>query len=157
MTVRTIAAALLTSLCLAGCAVQQAAWTHQDPWYNPPPAGSDVEKRAGTPVVWSDVKAGARLEAAALLDRSPVVQLTPEQVAKFVDQPLAGPGEKLFLVRGVYVNWETGHFSVLTDGMDVVVDHLSFARNARPMGRWPLVIALPEKPRNVYVICWVAQ
>lgn len=155
--VRVAFAAVAAALCFCGCATDQRAWTRQDPWYNPPPEGSHVENDAATPVEWAQVKGGQRLQAAALLDASPLVELTPAQRVQFLDEPVGKPGDRIFLVRAVYTHWESGHFSVLTDGRDLVVNHGSFGTGAGPMGRWPLVVACPFVPRNVYVVCWVAR
>jgi hypothetical protein len=150
-----LAATLLlpAALCtLAACATEQRAWTRTDPWFHPPEQGNDIVRRAGTPVPWAEVRPGARLQAAALLESQQIVELTPQQRAQFLDAPLGDPGAKLFLVRAVYVNWDTGHFSVLTDGRDLLVFHRSIARTTGQMGRWPLVVALPEKPANIYIL-----
>jgi hypothetical protein len=145
----------LLALVVAGCAGERKAWVREDSWFRAPGRGNEILRTAATPVDWSDVRAAARGEAAARLEKEAVVELTPEEHARYVAGPLGDPGMRWFLVRGVYVNWRTGHFSVLTDGRDLLVLHRSFANRTGEMQRWPLVVALKERPGEVYSVAMV--
>ncbi len=140
---------------VAGCAGGQKAWVREDSWFQGPGRGNDILRTAGKPVAWSDVRAAARGEAAARLEKEAVVELTPEEHAKYVEGPLGDPAMRWFLVRGVYVNWATGHFSVLTDGRDLLVLHRSFSSKTGEMRRWPLVVAMKERPGEVWTVAMV--
>jgi hypothetical protein len=136
-----------------GCA-DHRAWTRADDWYHP------AEYRANAsllkPVPWAAVRPEMRARAEQRLERSAAVPLAPDEMADYAGAPFDHPGMEVFLVRAVYLS-PSGQFYVRTDGHDLYVNHGSLGRRPMPMGRQPLIVALPSEPGNVYVSCGMAE
>lgn len=66
-------------------------------------------------------------------------------------------GSSLFLVRAVFLNRDTGGFTVTPVWSDLLVEHGSLGRSAVPMKRQALIVRLPQKPETVFVSCSMAK
>jgi len=107
---------------------------------------------------WAQVKASTSYEAERRLAGSEFVLISDEDANRYLAAPLkAGASLKLFLVRGLYLNRDTGHFIVTFDGKDLFVFHGSLDRSAVPMKRQPIIVALPTPPLHVYVTASMAE
>jgi hypothetical protein len=98
------------------------------------------------------VREGQETAAEKLLARVPSVELTAQQAADLVGQPLPDvPGAKPYLVRAVYLNRETGQFLVNVSGDQLAVTHRSMGSQPVPMKREALVLQLERAPVEVFV------
>jgi hypothetical protein len=155
---RTLSSLAALVLILCGCGGRRA-WTTEDSWYRPRPAG--------TPAAISDRVDAARVyevvetwhaEAEALLAEIPILEITDQQAAEFAGQELTdAPGTRPYLVRGVYLNRGTGGWSIRIAGDELVVHHGSLGRSAVPMKRQALILQLERAPAQVYVTCSMAE
>ncbi len=147
---------LLISL-LLGCR-DERAWTSADSWYNPPP--SEIYPLTGwQPLDYTQihqVTAAQQPAAEALLEEAAVVELTPQQAAEMIGQPLADhPNTKPYLARGVYLN--RGGFSIHFKDQQLLVSHDSLGHGPVPMKRQALVLQLNQLPQEVFVTCSMAE
>ena len=62
-----------------------------------------------------------------------------------------------FLVRAVARHENTGHFYASRCGPDLFIEHGSLGRSVPPSIKTPLVVFLPEPPRQVYVTWSIAE
>jgi hypothetical protein len=136
------------------------AWTSEDSWYTGlPPEG---------PLYWTwpeldrsrihEVIEWLEPQAEELLQDASIVELSSEQAAEFIGEALPElSGTKPYLTRGVYLNRETGSFSVYILEGQLLVYHGSLGRSAVPMTRQALVLQLEHKPTEVFVACRMAE
>jgi len=97
-------------------------------------------------------------DAERLLQDVAIVELTDQQAAEFIGQALPeAPGTKPYLVRGVYLNRETGGFSVYILEDQLLIRHSSLGSSPSPMKRQALVLQLERRPAEVFVTCSMAQ
>ena len=150
---------------LVGCGRQHAsstqkAWTAEDSWYTGLPSVD--------PPYWSwpeldharihEVVESQQPEAETLLQNVSIVELTSQEAAEFIGEPLPEvPGAEPYLTRGVYLNRGTGSFSVYILEDRLVVHHGSLGSSAVPMKRQALVLQLERSPTEVFVACSMAQ
>jgi len=135
-----------------GCSAH--SWTTTDSWHRPPP--TVVPERVN--LAFTEVHTAARDAAVRRLENASFVPLTPKEAAEYVDVvPPIDSGTRLYLVRGVVLNRGTGRFTVSFDGGNLYVIHGSLGRHAVPMQRQPVVVALPAEPKNVFVLCNMAE
>jgi hypothetical protein len=98
-------------------------------------------------------------DAESRLASRPVVELSAQEAETFTDHTLQSrEGTKSYLMRGVYLNWGTGRFSVsrLADN-DILVLHGCLGRSTVPMKRRAVVVQLDEAPREIYVACVMSE
>ena len=159
MNVRLVFVSILLSGLLSGCGQDRRAWTAEDAWGNPLPAGTRLNE-------WAQVERDrvhevgeSRLaEAEALLQDVSSVQISSAQAAEFVGAPLPDvPGTTPYLVRGLLLNRATGGFTVYVLEDQVTIYHRSLGRSAVPMIRQPLVVQLQKPPQEVYVAVSMAE
>jgi hypothetical protein len=154
------AALVLAGAALGGCASDGRAWSSEDSWYNAPPPE--------TPPRWQweeldrarihEVMASREPQAEELLADLAIVALSNEQAAELLGRTLAEvPGATPYLSRGVYLNRETGGFSVYVLEDRLLVHHTSLGRSAVPMKRQALVLQLARQPADVFVTCSMAE
>jgi len=97
-------------------------------------------------------------KAEELLEDVSIVELTDEQAAEFIGEPLPeAPGTKPYLTRGVYLARGTGSFSVTIYEGQLVVHHGSLGSGGYRMGRQALVLQLERAPAEVFVTCSMAK
>lgn len=97
-------------------------------------------------------------EAETMLSDVGCVELSPEQVHHFLGRSLSPvPGNKPYLVRGVYLNPATGGFSVKVLDDKLRVHHSCLGSSAVPMKRQALIVQLERMPKEVYVGCSMAE
>ena len=153
---RRLIAILVMSAAIIGCA-DHRAWTRADAWHKPQPPDVTTPSDART-VPFAQVKPSARGLAERQLIATDCIILTPQAAASYLDEPLhTDAGDQLFLVRGLCLSRETGRFDVHFDGDDLYIVHSSLGRGPVPMRRQPLVVALPARPRQVYVTVRMAE
>jgi hypothetical protein len=105
-----------------------------------------------------EVKPASRAEAERRLLAVAAERVSAEEAAAYAAEPLAvAEHEAVYLVRALYLNRGTGGFMVTFDGRDLFVRHDSLGRCAAPMGRQPLLVALPGAPEHVYVSVGMAE
>jgi hypothetical protein len=128
-------------------------------WYNPAPSGALVgEGQRLDRERIHEVIESKEAEAEALLEDVPILELTVEEAAEFIGQPLPEvPGTKPYLTRGVYLAKGTGSFSVTVFEDQLMVVHGSLGSGGYPMNRQALVLQLEEAPSEVFVECWMAK
>jgi hypothetical protein len=156
--------ATLVICAMSGCrpgssSTSRRAWSEEDTWYRAPPSGTHLWE-------WSEldrdrvheVIVSKKADAEGLLQDVSSVALTGQHAAEFIGGPLPDrPGTKPYLTRGVFLNRETGGFTVYTSGHQVVIHHGSLGRGAVPMSRQPLVLQLEQEPVEVFVVCSMAE
>lgn len=101
-----------------------------------------------------EVASSLQPKAQNLLKQKSIVALSLAQAKTFTSgQFKQVKGKRPYLVRAVYLNKETGAFSVFLHGKKLVVSHNSLGRSAVPMKRQALVVYLSAQPTEVFVIC----
>jgi hypothetical protein len=96
-------------------------------------------------------------EAIERLEEVAVVELTAEQAAEYVGEPLPEvPGARPYLVRSL-VKFLPGTYSVGVADGHLDVSHGSLGREPVQMSRHALVLQLDRKPDEVYTGVWAAQ
>jgi hypothetical protein len=86
------------------------------------------------------------------------VELTSQQAVEFIGKALPEvPGTKPYLTRGVYLNRDTGRFSVYILADQLVVHHGSLGSGPSSMKRQALVLQLDQSPAEVFVTCSMAE
>ena len=149
----------VTMTLLFGCmCVDRRAFTTVDPWYNPPPVRRPAEALPVNPARVHQVVEARKAETEMLLDEAPCTEVSVERASALTGKVLTlRPGTRPFLVRSLYLNRQTGRFSLYMDGVNLYVHHGSLGRGPVPMQRQPLVVELDRKPRTVYVTCSMAE
>lgn len=148
-------------LCAAigACAQARRAWTTEDDWYHPLPAGTLLAE-------WDpldhdrvhEVIPERLPEAQELLQDLVIAELSPEQAASLIGATLCdAPGTKPYLVRGLLLNQATGSFAVYVLQDQIAVTHRSLGSSAAPMTRQPLVLQLEREPAQVHVTVSMAK
>jgi len=151
---------ILYGTALCACAADHSASTARDSWYNAVPPK--------TPGLWEwqeldrarihQVMESKETQADDLLQNVPVLELTNEQASELVGRMLPElPRTRPYLARGLYLNRETGAFSVYVLDDRLLVHHGSLGRGAAPMKRQALVLQLEGEPTQVYVTCSMAE
>ena len=131
-----------------------------DAWYRAPPTDGDLywTWRALDEAWLHEVVEDQQEEAQALLADAALVELTAEQAAEFVGQPLPdAPGTRPYLVRALYRTPETGRFEAFVQGERLVVYHGSLGSGSSPLQRRALVLQLEQEPSEVYVYAQTAK
>jgi hypothetical protein len=144
---------------LMGCGSRRA-WTSTDSWYTgPPPDEQSTSPQSKLdPSRIHEVLEARQADAEQLLQDVSIVELTDQQAAELIGQPLPeAPGTKPYLVRGLYLNRGTGQFSVYVSSEQLVVRHRSLGSRAVPMVRQALVLQLEQAPVEVFVHCSMAE
>lgn len=138
----------------SGCATSnRSAWTTKDSWYSYPDkrisAAWEFEE-----IAFSEVKYKYEADAIKLLESSQIHEISKEKMLEFAQTPLKyNKNMNFYLVRALYLNKGTGGFSVSAQGNQLWVSHGSLGHSAVPMSRTALVIALKEKPQDIYITC----
>ena len=147
----------LVALPLGGC--ERRATTSVDSWARP--GASRVEFDKGERLEDSRlhiVPESMESQAEVMLSDVSCLELSAEQIQKLLPHPLpVMPRTKAFLTRGVFLNRDTGHFSVTVLDDKLWVHHGCLGRHAVPMKRQALVIQLERMPKEVYVGCSMAE
>ncbi len=129
-----------------------------DPWYTDCPESrrpQDEFQVSHDQIV--EVTAATMPEAELLLKDVPAIEISETQAAELTGKRIAATkGNRLFLVRGVYWNADTGGFWVSHVDNNLFVAHSSLG-GADAMGRRALVVPLPALPTAVYVWCSTAR
>lgn len=159
---------LSLAICVGGCGDHRAL-SAEDTWYKPEPNGESRGDRYAVPCV--PVKASGSNEAERRLANSDFIPISNDDVGHYLylDGPnkdaakLFDPSNEpnrsraFFLVRCLYLNRDTGHFSATFDGTNLFVHHGSLGHSAVLMKRQPLIVALPKPPSHVYVTVSMAE
>ena len=135
------------------------AWSTEDSWYKAPASGINWgnEKRF-TDVKFQEVTGAMEPNAEKLLKQKSIVLLSLTQARTFTgNQFKPTKAKRPYLVRAVYLNKETGGFSVFLDGNKLIVSHDSLGHSAVPMKRQALVVSLSAQPAQVFVTCGMAE
>ena len=158
MNIKVLFACILLSGILIGCR-DQRSWTTEDSWYRPPPSGTSFWKWAKLDRARiHEVIESKQSAAESLLQNVAIVELTDQQAAELIGQALPeAPGTKPYLARGVYLNRETGGFSVYILEDQLLIRHSSLGSSPLPMKRQALVLQLEHSPAEVFVTCTMAQ
>lgn len=145
-------ATLLFVVAFCACAGNRA-WTHIDPWYAEPEMALPWDAALEYELISSVPSAELEL-AEQLLESRPWRRLSVAEVAGLLGKDANIPtGKPLYLLRAVYLNAETGGFSVLHKDGIVHVHHSSLGRRAVPMKRGAVIVPLKGDPESVYVTC----
>ena len=141
-----------------GCDTENRnAWTIKDSWYHEP------DETGLTPWDWNEIKyyeikPNLQNEAQAILKDSQIIEISNKELIYFSDQPIQISGsKKMYLVRGVFLNEGTGSFSIYSKGNQLWVYHGSLGHNPVPMKRKALVIALNQKPVEIFITCMMDE
>lgn len=115
---------------LAGCnSTSQKAWSVENSWFNEP-SDTNMMPWDWNEVAFSEVGKGSQKHAQRLLQDSPVVEISKEQMVAFAANKLDVSNDvKFYLLRGVYLNEHTGSFSVYSRSSLLWVYHGSLGRN----------------------------
>jgi hypothetical protein len=141
----------------AACGSDRRMWTEEDSWHHKVPPEERHARLLSPahqvpPDRFTEVPTEAFPKAETLLTDTSIVRLNEgdlEQLGLATDQFAAGA--ELYLVRAVYLNPYTGAFMVAQRSDTLVVHHGSLGRQAAPMARTALVVALDRQPSIVYV------
>jgi len=150
---------LLALVLLGACADDHRAASTVDSWHRPPPSGFrfDPWKELDRARV-KEVAPAGEAEAERLLDSTACREASSGDAARLATAPPPElPGTGLYLVRGVCLNRATGGLSLSTQGSSLLVEHGSLGRHAVPMQRQALLVRLDAPPREVYVLCSMAE
>ncbi|MEK7953187.1 hypothetical protein [Luteolibacter soli] len=166
MSLRRIAFTLsLATIGLVGCnsspttSQSREASSSVDSWYHPVTDRSLLDDGADLPTedifrVSQDHLSSAEKQ----LQDVDCVEVTLEQADELIGFHIdPRNGMRLFLVRAVALNPDTGHFTGTLAGSALSIHHGSLGRSAVPMKRQPLVIRLSKKPEKVFVSCSMAE
>jgi hypothetical protein len=127
-------------------------------WYRPrseAPAGLQWQRL--DPARIHRVLEDRQREAIERLEEVQVVELTAEQAAEYVGEPLPDvPGARPYLVRSL-VKFLPGTYTVDVADGHLGVWHNSLGRGYVEMGRRAIVLQLDRKPEEVYVSAAAAQ
>ena len=147
------------TLSVALIAYRQYRYRTEDlPWYRPSseaPQGGQWQELdpAWIHVVTEDKQA----EAQEMLEDVAVVELTDQQAAEYIGQPLpAVPGTKPYLVRSL-IRFRPGVYSVYVWEEHLQVHHGSLGSGRTLMSRQALVLQLERRPSEVYLEAWAAR
>ena len=155
--VMRVAATLMLLATLSACTNRRAA-SDADPWYAPPP--SDHPPLAQWEVLDQNrvrIVLGQMLgQATELLEETAWMPISPVQAQEMTGLSYDGSGG-FYLVRGLYLNWETGGFTAHTLDGQLWIVHRSLGAVAAPVKRQPLVVQLDSAPAQVHVTCSVAE
>ncbi len=134
-------------------------WSTQDSWYKTPTSGIDwSHEERFVEVKFQEVTGATEPKAESLLKQKSIVQLSLAQARTFTgNQFKPTKAKRPYLVRAVYLNKETGGFSVFLDGNKLIVSHDSLGHSAVPMKRQALVVSLSAQPSQVFVTCGMAE
>ena len=92
-------------------------------------------------------------QAVDLLDQVIWMPISPVQAQEMTDMPFDGSGG-FYLVRGLYLNWETEGFTArVLDGRVWISHRSAQGAGAVPMKRQPVVVKLDAAPTQIYVTC----
>lgn len=149
---------LLSILFGFGCAgVDGSAWTVKDSWYNAP------KEKNLVPWNWAEkefyeTKQATQKEAQALLEKRQIVKISIGQLNYFAKQQVqAVENYAFYIVRGVFLNEETGGFSIFIEGKRLWVYHGSLGHFPVPMKRKALIVSLDQMPDEVFVTCMMDE
>ncbi|MHC4431859.1 MAG: hypothetical protein ACYTBS_08475 [Planctomycetota bacterium] len=139
---------------VAFCAcVGNRAWTREDSWYTEPELALPWDAELKYELISSVPSSGLAL-AEQLLESRSWRRLSVAEVMELLGKDADTPtGKHLYLLRAVYLNAETGGFSVRHKDGIVHVHHSSLGRRAVPMKRGAVIVPLNSDPENVYVTC----
>jgi hypothetical protein len=142
-------------VCLAMGIVVLACWLFvrptavSDAWHRAPPVGLFDPTNAQS-VLFSEVKDSYVEHAVELLEDSPIVEITSADASAMTGRD-AGALHRPFLVRALAGERKTGRFYAdICDGA-LLIEHCALGWGVGRVQRWPLVVALKEPPREVYV------
>ena len=141
------------------CSARRSS-TAEDSWYTGLPTESPLNRTCPEldPARIHEVTEASEPLAEQLLQDVSIVALTAEEAAAFVGAPLSEvPGTRPYLLRGVYLNRETGRWSVCILEDQLLVYHGALGSSAVPMKRQALVLQLEREPREVFVACSMAE
>jgi hypothetical protein len=103
---------------------------------------------------FAPVQESSRAAAEELLRENPFLKIDAEKANELVGGEVGSAGDgEYYLLRGLYLQEETGSFTVYTRGGQVVVQHACPGRSPVPMNRTAVVARLSEPPTDVYTIC----
>jgi hypothetical protein len=132
----------------------------REDWLDPPPGQrASLFDRSEIPKTsWLEV-APTRLESALQdLTGAPWVSLRPGEAHFYGADHLRCPdGQFTYLARGVYTFAETGDFTVMQDGSDLLVSHSALGGSPNEYHRAAILVCLPAPPSRVFVSAGVAQ
>jgi len=135
------------------------AWTTADSWYHPPGDWMkfrEVKRLPDTEVV--EVAAEHLDAAISELRDVACTEISPSRASIICGKPImAQPDYRLYLVRALFLNRDTGSFLVTQAGPDLLVEHGSLGRSEVPMKRDALVVRLQRKPERIYIACSMAE
>jgi hypothetical protein len=93
----------------------------------------------------------AEVEALAMLDKKPWVELNAKQAKQFLGQPFEPGSAHLVLLRGCSENETNGAFAVYVRKAEVEIHWGQFGATGRPLRHRALIARLPVLPSEVYV------
>lgn len=145
---------------MASCAGDRLPWESEDSWYRAPSA--HVRDSSG----WSlleesrvhEVIGPMQSTAQAFVSNIPYRLLTNEETERLIGGRLPNvEGTNPYLVRGLFLNKDTGGYYISVESGNIWVHHASLGRTVVPMKRQALVLQLVEKPKEVYITCSMAE
>ena len=151
---------LVIGVVMASCAGNQLPRESDDSWYRAPSA--HVRDLSG----WSlmevsrvhEVIEPMQSRAQTFVSNSPYRLLSNEEAEKLIGGRLPNvEGTHPFLVRGLFLNRNTGGYYVSIENSNIWVHHASLGRATVSMKRQALVLQLKEKPKELYVTCSMAE
>lgn len=97
-------------------------------------------------------------EAVEKLNKTPVVELSSDEVFRLTQKKNQFKDRKPYLVRGLAINPSQGQFNVYQRQNAIFVLHQSIGSvSAQEEKRLPIVIWLTQKPEEIFVDCQIAE
>ena len=94
---------------------------------------------------------GHRNDALTLLNKKPIVEMTPQQALEFTGQKTRGEDTlKPFLVRAVSFAHDSGSYNALYDGKSIYIYYMTMGNGWHQSQHSALVLYLPQKPVVAY-------
>ena len=129
-------------------------------WYRPTSSDADLDARGLDTLRQLDRSEFSRVvdarwaQAKVMLDKTPLVPISREQAAIFVDKKLGKmPGKTPFLARAVSYPTGEGEWTVFHQKSQLVTLHFAFGPRKKPMKPDALVVFLPARPSDIFVDC----
>jgi len=124
-----------------------------DAWIKPAPAGKDLLLLSAAEFFTEGVriKPPSRSSAIALLKSISFLEISSKQALEISSVKSTQKAGSYYLLRGVSLD-EAGKFIVYQKGEDTLVYFKTMGTKGKSLSRCPIVVRLPRKPQNLFVM-----
>jgi hypothetical protein len=105
-----------------------------------------------------EVPSSNNLVAVNLLKNTPCIEMAKSNAEMLLGREIAVPKSlKVFLVRGLCQNRETGGFDCRYYRRKLSVAYGAMGSKSLPLEKQPIIVLLPDKPRKIFVTSFVME